>query len=260
MNSKQTSATDRYARIAIVTGASSGIGEATAKRFVAGGFGVVGNARNAAKLRELEQGLGDGFCGVSGDAADEAVIERLFATAIERFGRPADIVVANAGRGLGGAVTEADLARFEEILRLNVAGTLALMQKAARQMVEQQASRFPASAADIVVVGSVVGRHISPFSAVYGSTKFAVHGLVEGLRREIGPKGVRVSLMEPGVVVSGFQDAAGYDDKQVQRFQESFGPLLYGEDVASAIHFVVSQPPHVHISDIMVRPTRQDYP
>jgi NADP-dependent 3-hydroxy acid dehydrogenase YdfG len=105
-----------------------------------------------------------------------------------------------------------------------------------------------------------VGRHISPFSAVYGASKFAVHSLAEGLRREVGPKGIRVSLVEPGLVISGFQDGAGYNDEMVQNLKNKFGPLLYGEDVASAINFIVSQPPHVHISDIMIRPTRQDYP
>lgn len=250
----------RYPRIAVVTGASSGIGEATAKRLVAAGYGVVGNARREEKLQALERELGDAFCFVAGDAADEAVQERLFAAAGERFGKPADIVVANAGRGLGGSVVEADLSRFEDILRLNVTGTLALLQRAARSMLEPQAEGFPKHAADIVIIGSVVGRHISPFSAVYGSTKFAVHALAEGLRREIGPKGIRVSLVEPGIVVSGFQDEAGYDAEQVGRFEQGFGPLLYGPDIAEAIHFVVSQPPHVHVSDIMVRPTRQDYP
>jgi NADP-dependent 3-hydroxy acid dehydrogenase YdfG len=95
---------------------------------------------------------------------------------------------------------------------------------------------------------------------VYNATKFAVHGLAESLRREMGPKGVRVSLVEPGVVVSGFQAVAGYDEALLKRFDDGFGPLLQGDDVARAIHFIVTQPPHVHISDIMVRPTRQDYP
>jgi NADP-dependent 3-hydroxy acid dehydrogenase YdfG len=76
----------------------------------------------------------------------------------------------------------------------------------------------------------------------------------------VGPKGIRVSLVEPGMVISGFQDGAVYSDEMVQNLKNKFGPLLYGEDVANAIHFIVSQPPHVHISDIMVRPTRQDYP
>ena len=249
-----------YSRIAIVTGATSGIGEATARKFAAAGFGVVGNGRNAAALAAIEKEIGPAFCGVAGDASENAVLERLFAAAKERFGKPADIVVANAGRGLGGSVKDADLSQFDDLIRINVTGTLALLQKAARKMVDGQESAYPKSAADIVIVGSVVGRHISPFSAVYGATKFAVHALAEGLRREVGPKGVRVSLVEPGIVLSGFQAAAGYSDEMVRGFNEKFGPLLGGDDVANAIHFVVARPPHVHISDIMVRPTRQDYP
>lgn len=251
---------DPYPRIAIVTGTTSGIGEAIAGRFISSGYGVVGNGRNAKKLRALEQELGPAFCGMAGDAADSTVLERLFAKAIERFGRPADIVVANAGRGLGGSVKDADLSEFETMLEINVTGTLAVLQKAARNMVDEQKAGFPKRAADIVIIGSVVGRHISPFSAVYGATKFAVHSLAEALRREAGPKGIRVSLVEPGIVISGFQDAAGYSDDMVQTFNDRFGPLLHGEDIANAIQYIVSQPPHVHISDIMVRPTRQDYP
>jgi NADP-dependent 3-hydroxy acid dehydrogenase YdfG len=252
--------TNRYPRIAIITGATSGIGEATARRFISSGYGVVGNGRNAEKLRALEQEFGAAFCGIAGDASESMVLERLFASAIEHFGNPADIVVANAGRGLGGSVKDADLSRFEEILKLNVTGTLALLQKAAQKMVDRQQTGYPKQAADIVIIGSVVGRNISPFSAVYGATKFAVHSLAEGLRREVGSKGIRVSLVEPGIVISRFQDGAGYSDEMVQNFENKFGPLLHGEDVANAIHYIVSQPPHVHISDIMVRPTRQDYP
>lgn len=249
-----------YSRIAIVTGATSGIGEATARKFVASGFGVVGNGRTAAVLAAMEKEIGPAFRGVAGDASDSAVLDRLFAAAMERFGKPADIVVANAGRGLGGSVKDADLAQFEETMRINVTGTLALLQKAAQKMVDRQQGAYPKAAADIVIVGSVVGRHISPFSAVYGATKFAVHALAEGLRREVGPKGVRVSLVEPGVVLSGFQAGAGYNDEMVRSFHEKFGPLLLGDDVADAIHYIVTRPPHVHICDVMVRPTRQDYP
>ena len=260
MNDDKTLKPTRYSRIAIITGATSGIGEATARKFVASGYGVVGNGRNAEKLRALEREIGSAFVGVAGDASDSDVLESLFVAAIERFGKGADIVVANAGRGLGGSVKDADLSRFEEILKLNVTGALGLLQKAAQKMVVTQQSGFPQSAADIVIIGSVVGRHISPFSAVYGATKFAVHALAEGLRREVGPKGIRVSLVEPGIVISGFQDAAGYGDDLVHTFNDKFGPLLHGEDIANAIQYIVAQPPHVHISDIVVRPTRQDYP
>jgi NADP-dependent 3-hydroxy acid dehydrogenase YdfG len=249
-----------YARIAIVTGSTSGIGEATTRKFVAAGFGVVGNGRNAAKLAALEKEIGSAFRGIAGDAADNAVLEQLFAAAKEQFGKPADIVIVNAGRGLGGSVRDADLSQFDDMIRINVTGTLTLLQKAAQELVDGQQRVYPRSAADIVIVGSVVGRHISPFSAVYGATKFAVHALAEGLRREVGPKGVRVSLVEPGMVLSGFQAGAGYSDEMVQSLVEKFGPLLTGDDVANAIHYVVTQPPHVHVCDIVVRPTRQDYP
>jgi NADP-dependent 3-hydroxy acid dehydrogenase YdfG len=251
---------DKYKRIAIVTGTTSGIGEATMRKFIAAGFGVVGNGRNDEKLTALEEEIGAAFCGVVGNAADTAVINQLFDTANECFGKEADIVVANAGRGLGGSVKDADLTQFEDVLKINVSGALALIQKAARKMVDQQESVYPKVSADIVIIGSVAGRHISPFSAVYGASKFAVHALAEGLRREIGPKGVRVSLVEPGAVLSGFQAAAGYGDEVVNIFHDKFGPLLVGDDIANAVHYIVTQPPHVHISDIIVRPTRQEYP
>jgi NADP-dependent 3-hydroxy acid dehydrogenase YdfG len=249
---------EKYSRVAIVTGATSGIGEATARRFVAAGFGVVGNGRNAVKLAALEKELGSAFCGVAGDMADAAVQDRLFVSARERFARPADIVVANAGIGLGGSVKSADLSKLDEVIRTNVIGTAVLLQKAARKM--EVRGGYPQAAADIVVVGSVAGRHISAHSAVYAATKCAVQGLAEGLRREMGPSGVRVTLVEPGLVLSGFQAAAGYSDELVNGFKDKFGPLLIGDDVANAIHYIVSQPPHVHISDIVIRPTRQDYP
>ena len=251
---------DKYKRIAIVTGTTSGIGEAIMRKFIAAGFGVVGNGRNAEKLAALENEIGSAFCSVAGNAADNVVLNQLFDIAKDRFGREADIVVANAGRGLVGSVKDADLTKVEDVLKINVGGVFALIQKAAQKMVDIQQNTYPKSAADIVIIGSVVGRHISPFSALYGASKFAVHSLAESLRREIGPKGVRVSLVEPGVVLSGFQTTAGLSDELVNSFHEKFGPLLKGDDIANAIYQIVTQPPHVHISDIIVRPTRQDYP
>jgi NADP-dependent 3-hydroxy acid dehydrogenase YdfG len=249
-----------HKRIAIVTGTTSGIGEATMRKFVAEGFGVVGNGRKAKKLAELEDEIGPAFCCVAGDAGDDVVLEKLFAKARERFGREADIVVANAGRGLGGSVKDADLSHFDDMMKTNVKGVALLIQKAARRMVAMQEKAFPESAADIVIIGSVAGRQISPFSAVYSASKFAVHALAESLRREVGPAGVRVSLVEPGALASGFQAAAGYSDETVNILHEKFGPLLVGDDIADTVYHIVTQPPHIHISDIIVRPTRMDYP
>ncbi|MDG5767585.1 SDR family oxidoreductase [Balneolales bacterium ANBcel1] len=249
-----------FSRIAIVTGTTSGIGEAVMRSLIANGYGVVGNGRTVEKLNQLEAELGAAFHGVAGDASDSTVIQQLFEAAEQHFGRPADTVVANAGRGMGGSVKDADLSEFDEVLNINVRGTTHLLQQAARKLVDLQKDRYPDAAADIVIIGSTVGRLISPFSSVYGATKFAVHALAEGLRREIGPSGVRVTLVEPAIVISGFQSAAGYSDELVRTFHDKFGPLLQSGDIANAIQYVVDQPPHVHVSDIMVRPTRQDYP
>ncbi len=247
------------ARIAIVTGATSGIGEATVRRFAAEGIAVVGNGRTKEKLQGLEKDLWPLFRGVAGDVSKPEVVEELFTSAEAAFG-PADIVVVNAGRGLGGSVATGDTSRLRELFELNVLGALTLMRAAAERMVPRQEKNFPAQAQDIVVLGSVVGRHISPFSALYGASKFAVHSLVEALRREIGPKGVRVSLVEPGFVISGFQDGAGYSKEMVDGIKQRLGPMLVGTDIADAIHYIISRPPHVHVGDIVVRPTRQDYP
>lgn len=246
-------------RIAIVTGATSGIGEATVRRFASEGYAVVGNGRTGEKLVALEKDLWPLFRGVAGDASKPEVIEELFASAEAAFG-PADIVVANAGRGLGGSVATGDTSRLRELFELNVMGALALMRAAAERMVPRQEAGYPDQAQDIVVIGSVVGRNVSPFSALYGASKFAVHSLAEGLRREVGPKGVRVTLVEPGFVISGFQDGAGYSKEMVDGIRSRLGPLLVGSDIADAIQFAVSRPPHVHIGDIVIRPTRQDYP
>ena len=149
---------DSYTRIAIVTGATSGIGEATVRQFITAGFGVIGNGRTASRLAALENELGSAFLGIVGDATDEAVLESLFTRADEHFGKPVDIVIANAGRGLGGAVSTVEPDAFRDTLNINVTGALTLLQKAARRMEKVQLSHYPDSAADIVVIGSVVGR------------------------------------------------------------------------------------------------------
>jgi len=257
-------------RIAIVTGASAGIGAAVAAELVARGARVVVNARRAARLDDLKAKLEAEHGGdeheprvaiAPGDCADEKVIASMFDMAESSFGKPTDLVVVNAGRGLAGSVMTSNRDEWEEMIRTNLTGAAALMRAAAERMVKgAEAGDWTKSPRDIAVIGSVVGRHVSPFSSMYGSTKFAVHSLAEAVRREIGPRGVRVTLVEPAVVVSEFQQVAGYADDLVSNFQEKFGPLLEPGDIARAIGFVASQPAHVHVSDIVVRPTRQEYP
>lgn len=257
-------------RVAIVTGASAGIGEAVARELVTGGASVVMNARRGDRLEALKTELNSAqgvacVAAVAGDCADDTVIATMFDTAESAFGKPADLVVVNAGRGLAGSVVSSDKAEWAEVVRTNLLGAASLMRASAERMTADRDGvradgDWTQHPRDIVVLGSVVGRHVSPFSSMYGSTKFAVHSLAEALRREIGPKGVRVTLVEPAVVVSEFQQVAGYSDALVDGFEEKFGPLLMPSDIARSIAFVAGQPAHMHISDLVVRSTRQEYP
>jgi len=254
-------------RIAVVTGASAGIGRAIATHLAQGGARVVVNARREGKLRELVSEIGeDQAVAAPGDSSDDGVIAAMHDLARERFGGEADLVVVNAGRGLRGSVRDSDTSEWEEMIRTNLLGAAKVMREAARR----QDRDIPAEGAetgawteqprDIIVLGSVVGRNVSPFSSMYGSTKFAVHGLTEGLRREMAPKGVRVTLIEPAFVVSEFQGVAGYEQEWFEGVKARMGPVLTPDDIARSVAFIAAQPAHVHISDILIRPTRQEYP
>lgn len=262
-------------RIAIITGATAGIGEAIARDFIANDCVCVLNGRRREKLDALVKELGpEDTTAVVGDCADDAVITKMLDAATHTLGpkgRGADIVVVNAGRGLSGSVLTSDPKEWEEMLRTNILGAARIIRQAGQRMLAEIKQELGEKAdvpgphvlnrpRDIVVLGSTVGRHISPFSSMYGSTKFAVNSLAEAVRRELGPKGIRVSLIEPGFVESEFQGVAGYETKWFEEVKQRIGPVLQPVDIARLITFVVSQPSHVHLSDSLIRPTRQEYP
>jgi NADP-dependent 3-hydroxy acid dehydrogenase YdfG len=103
-------------------------------------------------------------------------------------------------------------------------------------------------------------RNISPFSGFYGSSKFAVGAMTEALRREICTSGVRVSLVMPGIVVSGFQKVAGYDEENFGKAAAQYGKLLEPQAIADGISWLLALPPHVNVNEIVIRPTGQAYP
>jgi len=262
-------------RIAVISGASAGIGEAVARQLARAGARLVINARRADLLDTIAGEIGhDRVATVPGDSADPRVVESMLDTARDRFGRDADIVVVNAGRGLRGSVIDSDDGQWEEMIRTNVLGAARLMREGGKRMLELCPDPkddeggggsggdggWLENPRDLVVLGSNVGRHISPFSSMYGATKFAVNSLAEALRRQLGPSGIRVSLIEPGIVRTEFQESAGYDAESFGQFMESVGPVLSADDVARTIMFVLSQPANVHVNDVLIRPTRQEYP
>ena len=249
-------------RIAIITGATAGIGEAIARDLASSGVSLVINGRRAEKLKNLQKELGESrVTYVAGDAAAKETVVALFEESQKKFGREADIVVVNAGRGLKGSVVTSDTSQWEELLRTNIIGAQLLIREAATRMIaEIQKSGVGKRPLDIVVLGSIVGRHISPWSSAYGATKFAVNSMAEAVRRELAPHGIRVTLIEPGIVKSEFQGVAEYDAKWFADMEEKSGPFLEPGDVAKAISFIVGMPWRVHVNDIVIRPTRQEYP
>ncbi len=241
-------------RTAIVTGASSGIGRATALALASAGAKVVASARRLDRLTKLAAEIGAAHClALKSDASSVSDIDALVARATDFGGGRLDIVVANAGHGLSGGLMASDRSRWDEMYQLNVIGAAHLMRKTAEIMIRQQSG-------DIIAIGSVVGVNISPFSAFYGSTKFAIISIAEGLRREICQHKVRVSVVKPAIVASEFQEVAGYTQENFGKSVKRFGKLLDPEDVARAVVFIVSQPAHVHVNDLMIRPVGQDYP
>ena len=248
---------DSAKRTALVTGASAGIGRAIALDLAAAGMNVVVTARREERLNELVgeiESAGGEALAVAGDASDAGDVDRVWQTACDFAGGVPSVVVVNAGRGLQGGVLSSDDSAWQSMFDLNVIGAMRLMRTAAAAMTEGAGPR------DVVVIGSVVGTNVSPFSGVYGATKFAVEAAAEALRREVGPRGVRVTTVKPGIVESEFQGVAGYDHETFGKVVEKYGDMLQPADVARCVRFAVGQPRNVHVNTLTVRPVGQDYP
>jgi len=253
-------------RVAMVVGASAGIGLAIATKLVSENIYVVGNARRKEKLEDIERKLNAGtssplFVGVPGDVTHQETLDALFYFCEERFASGPDIFVINAGHGLPGSILDSDEGKWEELFHVNCISALRQMRVAGHSMVAQvKADPDKSRPRDIVVIGSVVGRHVSPSNPVYGATKFAVNSLAEALRQELGKYLIRVTLVEPGIVQTEFQEVAKYDLEAFNEYKKEIGPFLLPEDIANFVSFVVNQPAHVHFNNVVVRPTRQSYP
>jgi NADP-dependent 3-hydroxy acid dehydrogenase YdfG len=241
-------------RVCVVTGASSGIGEATALRLAKAGASVALAARRSERLDDLVQRIeGDGGSAVAvpTDVADEDQARALIDRTKSELGR-LDVLVNNAGVMLVGPVEGADTTDWRRMVDINVMGLLYCTHAALPVMREQGSGH-------IVNISSVAGRTAIAGAAVYNATKWGVCGFSEALRQEALHSGVRVTLVEPGVVSTELPDHITHEGaKQIveQMHAEMKAPLT-PEDIAESIHYAVSQPPHVSVNEVLVRPTEQ---
>ena len=241
-------------RIALVTGASSGIGEATALELARQGARVAIAARRRDRLDALAKelaGLGAEPLVLVADLADEADAQRIVRETEQHYGR-LDILVNNAGVMYLEPVAEADLGRWRHMLELNVLGLIAATQAALAGMRARRDGH-------VVNISSTAGRVANPNAAAYSATKFGVVAFSEALRREVYRHGIRVTVIEPGVVQTELREHIGHAETR-QALDAWAGGMrqLQSRDVAEAIAFCVTRPPHVNINEVLMRPTDQE--
>ncbi len=249
--------TELAGRVVILTGASSGIGLATAHRLARAGAKAALLARREDRLRDLAKELGPTARERGGevlpvvcDVTDRSSVRRAFAEAGSRLG-PVDALVNNAGDMLLSKVEKARVEEWERQVDVNIKGVLYCTAEALPGMVERRSGH-------IVNVSSVAGRRVFPGAAVYCGTKFFVHAFSEGVRQETFDKNVRVTVIAPGLVQTELQ---GHTSDPEQRARMDARPpmrWLEADDIAREIVHALETPSHVAINEVVIRPTEQE--
>ena len=243
---------------ALVTGASSGIGEATALALAEQGAAVAVVARRGDRLKALAdriEAAGGRALVLEADVTSQQQAQGVVEQTVADLGR-LDVLVNNAGVMLLGPAEQAPVEEWQRMVELNVLGLLYCAHAALPHLLKA-AEDGPRRVADLVNVSSVAGRHARASSGVYNLTKFGVGAFSESLRQEVTQRHVRVSLMEPGAVET---ELASHNRPEVREMLAGrFGSMerLQSEDIADAITYVVTRPRHVAINEVLVRPTEQ---
>lgn len=246
--------TTMQGRVALVTGASSGAGRAIAASLAAAGASVVLVARRRDRLDALAADIlaaGGTAHAVTADLADAAQAAAAVEAAVTRFGR-LDVLVNDAGVMLNGPLEEIRLGDLERMIATNVTGLVAACHAAVPRMLAQ-------GGGDIVNISSIAARLANASSATYSATKAAVTTFSEALRKEVTRRGVRVSVIEPGLIDTELGDHVPHaaSRERFEKMRRSWTPLR-PEDLASAVLWIVTQPRHVAINAVVIRPTEQE--
>jgi NADP-dependent 3-hydroxy acid dehydrogenase YdfG len=244
--------------VALVTGASSGIGEATAAALAASGANVALAARRGDRLEDLARRIGESggtALVLEADVGVREQAEHAVQRTVSELGR-LDILINNAGVMLLGQIVDADLEEWERMLHVNVDGVLYCAHAALPHLL-RAGEDSPRRVADMVNVSSVAGRVTRRGSGVYNLTKHGVGAFSESLRQEVTSRHVRVSLIEPGAVATelGSHNRPEIREQMAQRFGGV--ERMTAEDIAETILFVVTRPRHVAINEVLIRPTEQ---
>ncbi len=241
-------------KVALVTGASSGIGEATAIALAEAGAAVAIGARRKDRLDALAAKLRDGGARVLQldlDVTDEQACIAAVARTREELGG-LDVLVNNAGVMLLGTIVGADTEDWRRMLDTNVLGLMYMTHAAIEGMIEQ-------GSGDVVNISSVAGRTARKGAGVYNASKWAVNAFSESLRQEVTGRGVRIGLVEPGAVATELSSHITQPDaKAAAERTHATMRRLQSEDIARAVLYLVTQPPHVAINEVLVRPTDQE--
>ncbi|HVT51793.1 MAG TPA: SDR family oxidoreductase [Dongiaceae bacterium] len=234
-------------KTALVTGASSGIGRATARLLAAEGVRVALSARSSDKLNALAGELGQGAFAITADMTRPAEVERMIAEAIGRLGH-LDILFANAGIYVTGDVAGQSADSWEELLAVNVAAVFRAVRAALPHMQKRRSG-------DIIVTSSIAGHEALPMEPVYSASKHAINAFVYGLRRQLIPDNIRVGAVAPGTVLNELWGIT--EEAEIAR-QVAERTGIRSEDVADAVLYMLTRPPHVTIRDIVIMPQALD--
>ena len=243
--------------VALVTGASSGIGADTAAALAAQGAGVALAARRRERLDALAAGLreqGATALVLESDITDEQQAVEAVERTVAELGR-LDTLISNAGVMLLGPAVGAPLSEWQRMVDLNVLGLLYCAHAALPHLL-RAAQDSPRQVADLVNISSVAGRVARNGSGVYNLTKHGVGAFSESLRQEVAKRYVRVSLVEPGATAT---ELAGHNRPEVlDSMRNQFGQRMDAEDIADAITYIVTRPRHVAVNEMLIRPTEQE--
>jgi NADP-dependent 3-hydroxy acid dehydrogenase YdfG len=245
--------------VALITGASSGIGEATARTLASHGAAVALAARRKDRLDALVEeieGTGARALAIEADVTDRSQAEEAIEKTVEGLGR-LDTLFNNAGVMLLGPAEDAPIEEWERMVNLNVKGLLYAAHAALPHLLAA-AEDGPRRVADLVNTSSVAGRRPRAGSAVYNLTKFGVGAFSEALRQEVAGRHVRVSLVEPGAVATELSSHLREEIRE--RALERFAGVerLQAEDMADAVAYIVTRPRRVAVNEMLVRPTEQE--